>query len=115
AAAPGQVAGPRGVVPERRDHLQELPADRTDDVGQAEILDPRVAEADLDAEHLVQLLGDRRDVVGDEGDLAQAHGGLSYSAASRSAGLSSPNSARISSVCSPMRGGWRRMLAGVAA
>src|SRR6185312_179672 len=78
AAAAGQIARARGVVAERRDHLQELAADRHDDVLEPEMGDARIAEADLQVEHLAQLSADRLELPGDEGDLAQAHGRRSF-------------------------------------
>src|SRR6185312_17551685 len=103
-----EVARAGRVGAMRLQHLEELAADRKDEVGQAEDIDAGVVMALLEPEHLLQLGDDRGVLVRDEGDLTKAHRG--YSATSRSA-----TSASTSSVCSTMRGGWRRTLAGVFA
>ena len=72
AAAAIEVPACCGVVPDRRDDLQEGTAQRPERVVQAILAHAGIAEADLGREHGRQLPLDGLERAGDERDLAQA-------------------------------------------
>ncbi|MGC4243512.1 MAG: hypothetical protein QM686_14785 [Herbaspirillum sp.] len=72
ALAPVEVAARGGVLLDRGDDLDELVADRHDGVVEAEHVDARIVEGDVDAELGLELVDDAVTVAGDEGDLAEA-------------------------------------------
>src|SRR5215472_4111972 len=76
AAPTFQVARGRGVVADRLDDLDERPAGGQHGVLQAVVVDVGVVVGHLQAERGVQRLRHAVEVAGDEGHLADTHGGL---------------------------------------
>ncbi len=75
AVSPGAfelAAGGRSLRDGRYD-LQEAVPDREDDVCQAELAHPRIAERLLQPERLPEHLGDRLELTGDEHRLTKSH------------------------------------------
>ena len=72
AAAPLEVAATCGVWLRRRDHLEELVTDGEERVLETEARDAGIAIADLEPEHVAEVVDDRLELRGDQRDLAEA-------------------------------------------
>jgi len=73
ALAPLDVAAGRSAGLAGRHDLEEVVADRTDDVDQAPLGDARVAVGDLDAEDVAQFLARAFEIFADEDALPELH------------------------------------------
>ena len=58
----------------RLDDFDEFAADGHHNVDEAELRDAGIAIADLQPQHFLQQRLHRREILGDEGDLAKPHG-----------------------------------------
>src|SRR5580658_8975132 len=73
AAASLEVAAASGAFLDRSDHFDEVVADRQQRILQAERSYAGIDKADFESEHGVEVIDYRRELVGDERNLAKSN------------------------------------------
>ena len=73
AAASLEVAAARGAFLDRSDHFDEVVADRQQRILQAERSDSGIDVADFESEHGFEVIDHRRELVGDQRNLAKSN------------------------------------------
>ncbi len=71
AAAPLEIAAAGSAFLDRRDHLDEIIADWQQRIFQPEHSDSGIDVTDLESEHALQIIDHRRELVGDQRNLAK--------------------------------------------
>src|ERR1700679_4113889 len=73
AAASLEIASARGAFLDRSDHFDEVVADRQQRILQAERADSGIDKADFESEHGLEVIDYRRELVGDQRNLAKSN------------------------------------------